>query len=488
MSLKTNDRIANIFLYVYHSSDNLLPLATFPTQVSDIEQHSFKYIFYQSIIVKLKKIITTSSSIVLLATTTSSLATTGYFSLGYGPKSTAMAGAVVAAPQDATIAAVNPAGIGSVGDRVDLSVMLFSPIREASLDPRAVGGTFEVRQKSSRDFFAIPAGGISSKINDEFSWGLSVYGNGGMNTTYSRNIYDETLAVLQNPAVSEGTTTGMANTGELMIDLGQAVFAPTISYKVTPNHTFGISALLGVQYFKAKGLGNFQGFTTPGSTDLTDTGYDFAYGAGVRLGWLGKIHEKITLGVAGSSPIYMTEFHKYSDLFAEQGGFDIPANFTAGIAFKPVSELLMSFDYQRIFYGSVNSIANIGPTLGPRIPAGQGSLGESNGLGFGWQDINVYRLGLKYQYNSQWSVSAGYSWNDRPFEADQLLFNIISPAVNTKHATFGISYSPDKSSEWNLAYQHAFKETMSTNKTAFGVPGSVSMYQNAIEIGYSWKF
>ena len=443
---------------------------------------------------KTKSIITKVASLFLLVISQCSFATTGYFSLAYGPKSSAMAGAVVAAPQDATISAVNPAGMAVIGDRADISLMLFSPIREASLDPRSIGGNFEVKQKSSRDFFLIPNGGISSKITDKLSWGLSVYGNGGMNTTYSRNIYDETMAVVfsGSPAtVPEGTTTGMANTGELMIDMGQAVFAPTLSYKLTENHSFGISALLGVQYFKAKGLGNFQGFTTPGSTDLTDTGYDFSYGAGVRVGWLGKVHPKVTLGLAGASPIYMTEFHKYSDLFAEQGGFDIPANLTAGIAFRPVSELLMSFDYQRIFYGSVNSISNNGPVpsgSGPSIPAGQGRLGANNGLGFGWQDINVYRLGLKYQYNSNWSVSAGYSWNDRPFEADQLLFNIISPAVNTKHATFGFSYSPDKSSEWSVAYQHAFKETMSTSQTAFGVPGSVSMYQNAIEIGYSLKF
>ncbi len=441
---------------------------------------------------KLKSIITACACFFLLAANQPSLATTGYFSLGYGPKSSAMAGAVVAVPQDATIAAVNPAGIVEVGNRTDLSLMLFSPIREASLDPRAAGGTFEVRKKSSRDFFLIPAGGIASKISDNLSWGLSVYGNGGMNTTYSRNIYDETFAVLgagENARfVPAGSTTGMPNTGELMIDLGQMLFAPTLSYQLTPNHSFGISALLGVQYFKAKGLGNFQGFANAGATDLTDNGYDFAYGAGVRVGWLGKIHPMVTLGVAGSSPVYMTEFHKYSDLFAEKGGFDIPANFTAGIAVRPITGLVMSFDFQRIFYGSVNSIANKGAAVGPRIPAELGALGESNGIGFGWSDINVYRLGLKYQINSSWSVSAGYSWNDQPFEADQLLFNIISPAVNTKHMTFGFSYSVDKESEWSVSYRHAFKETMSTNQTAFGVPGSVSMYQNAIEIGYSWKF
>lgn len=433
-----------------------------------------------------------SASLLLLAATQPTLATTGYFALGYGPKSSAMAGAVVAAPQDATIAAVNPAGIGAVGNRADISIMLFSPHRDASLDPRAIGGAFEVKEKSSRDFFAIPAGGITQKINEQLSWGLSIYGNGGMNTTYSRNIYDETFAVLgagpNAGLVPEGSKTGFPNTGELSIDLAQMIIAPTLSYNVSSNHTFGISALLGVQYFRAKGLGDFQSFAKPGATDLTSNGYDFAYGAGVRIGWLGKVHQKVTLGIAGSSPVYMTEFHKYSDLFAENGGFDIPANITAGIAFKPIENVLMTFDYQRIFYGSVNSISNKGPLVGPAIPAGQSFLGAKNGLGFGWNDINVYRLGVKYQYDDSWSVSAGYSWNDRPFESDQLLFNVISPAVNTQHVTFGISYKLDEQSELSLSYQHAFNETVSSNQTAFGVPGSVSMYQNSIEIGYSWAF
>jgi len=54
--------------------------------------------------------------------------------------------------------------------------------------------------------------------------------------------------------------------------------------------------------------------------------------------------------------------------------------------------------------------------------------------------------------------------------------------------TFGLSYSPSEFGEWNLSYQHAFKEHVSSEQTAFGVPGSLSMYQNAFEIGYSWKF
>ncbi|MDP7562673.1 MAG: outer membrane protein transport protein [Methylococcales bacterium] len=448
-------------------------------------------------------------SLILLGIASQASATTGYFALGYGPKSNGMAGAVVAAPQDATTSAVNPAGMSLIEERADFSLMLFSPIREAALDPRVVGGSFEVRKKSKRDFFVIPNGGFKYQLNDQLSWGISFYANGGMNTTYTRNIFDETYAVLgaaqqgggaAAAAVPTGTKTGMANTGTLQIDMGQGIIAPTLSYQITPEHSFGIAPLIGVQYFKAKGLGNFQGFTkNQTGTDLTNRTYDFAYGAGIRAGWIGQVHPMVTLGASASSKIYMTEFHQYSDLFAENGGFDIPANFTTGIALHPRSDLTLSFDYERIFYGDVKSIANKGPVFnptspfagggpGPDLPAGYTTLGADNGIGFGWDDIDVFRIGLQYEVNQDLTLRAGYSWNDRPFGGDQLLFNVIAPAVTNKHMTFGLSYSPSEFGEWNLSYQHAFKEHVSSEQTAFGVPGSLSMYQNAFEIGYSWKF
>ena len=413
-------------------------------------------------------------SLILLGIASQASATTGYFALGYGPKSNGMAGAVVAAPQDATTSAVNPAGMSLIEERADFSLMLFSPIREAAL-----GNNLEVRKKSKRDFFVIPNGGFKYQLNDQLSWGISVYANGGMNTTYTRNIFHETA----------GKPVEATNIGTLQIDMGQGIIAPTLSYQITPEHSFGIAPLIGVQYFKAKGLGNFIGFTeNSAGTDLTDTAYDFAYGTGIRAGWIGQIHPMVTLGASASSKIYMTEFHQYSDLFAENGGFDIPANFTTGIALHPRSDLTLSFDYERIFYGDVKSIANKGPILGPAIPVGQSVLGADNGIGFGWDDIDVFRIGLQYEVNQDLTLRAGYSWNDRPFGGDQLLFNVIAPAVTNKHMTFGLSYSPSEFGEWNLSYQHAFKEHVSSEQTAFGVPGSLSMYQNAFEIGYSWKF
>ena len=462
-------------------------------------------------------------TIALLSTFSSNtFATTGYFGLGYGPKSTGMAGTVMAAPQDAMIASNNPAGMGLVGERGDFSIRLFSPIREAELDTSVVGANFKVNSESERDFFVIPNFGITKQINKNTWAGLTVYANGGMNTSYDTNVYDQASAVLGAFAVGgsgaaatvpAGTTTGMSDTGTLGVDLAQLIIAPTLTFQIQPKHTIGVSLLIGVQRFEAYGMGNFQCFTptgtvnnpaacspgtggplTPGfvpSEKLTNNGHEWSYGAGVRVGWVGQVHPRVTLGAAAASKIYMTEFDDYSELFAGQGDFDIPGNISAGIAFHATPELTVAFDYERIFYSNVNSIGNTGPIptpFGPGFPTGSGLLGQDNGLGFGWEDISIYRLGMKYDVKPNWIVRGGYSYNESPIPDDQILFNVIAPAVNKHHATFGFTYTPSSSSEWTFAYIHAFEEEQKTSQSPFGIPASIGMYQNSLELGYSWKF
>ncbi len=474
-----------------------------------------------------KNLVSTTLLLCVMLYYSNAHSTVGYFALGYGPKSTSMAGATVAAPQSAMAGAINPAGMALVGERVDLSLRSFSPIRDASLDTSSITGNFDVHDKSDMTWFFIPGAGFTKQITNDLWFGLTAYGNGGMNTSYSSNIYDQSSAILgafaaagggaagasAAAAVPQGTGTGTPDTGRLGVDFSQMIVAPTLSFKIHPKHSIGISALLAAQVFEAKGLGNFQCFTqtgftkntaacspggfgpaTPGfikSRYLTDNGREWSFGAGVRIGWVGEIHPMVTLGGSLSSKIYMTEFKDYKELFAENGGFDVPAQFQVGIAIKPLDTLQLTFDFQRIFYGDVKAIANQGPVasaFGPSIPAGSGLLGQKNGLGFGWQDINVYRFGALYNYNKHLTIRAGYSWNESPIPDSDLLFNIIAPAVITQHASIGLTYNHNESHEWHLTYTHGFHENQDQNVSAFGTPASLSMHQNAIEIGYSWNY
>src|ERR1035438_5403943 len=78
--------------------------------------------------VDLKKLL---ALIMLLAIPAS--ATDGYFSTGYGIKQVGQGGAGIAFPQDSLAAATNPAGMVFLGDRFDVGLTWFRPIRGSSI-------------------------------------------------------------------------------------------------------------------------------------------------------------------------------------------------------------------------------------------------------------------------------------------------------------------------------------------------------------------
>lgn len=409
----------------------------------------------------------------------SASATNGYFGAAYGPNARGMAGAVTALPQDSMAAAVNPAGMAHVGNRADVNIEVFSPDRDASTG--AVAGQKVV---SDLNGFIIPSGGYVQNIDDKLTAGITIYANGGMNTSYE----------------DEGTATGVNQFGvadRLGVDLAQLIFAPTIAYKLNENHTVGASLLVGYQTFKAYGLQSFAGFTASGTTNnLTNQGYDDAWGLGLRVGWQGKMSENITLGAAYSSKIYMDEFDKYSELFAEQGDFDIPANWSVGIAAKVTPKSTVTFDIQHIEYSDVKAIANKGPSVTNPNPfgEGQGPLGADNGLGFGWDDMTIFKLGFVYDHDANFTYRLGVSHGDQPIGDDDALFNVLAPAVPETHITAGFTYRPTgkDDNEVTVAFMHAVRNEVKNDAgNAFfagGAPTEISMYQNAVEIGYSWKF
>jgi hypothetical protein len=55
----------------------------------------------------------------------------------------------------------------------------------------------------------------------------------------------------------------------------------------------------------------------------------------------------------------MTEFDDYKGLFAENGDFDIPAMLNLGLSFKVRPDLVLAFDWQRIFYNEIAAVGQL---------------------------------------------------------------------------------------------------------------------------------
>lgn len=395
-------------------------------------------------------------------------ATNGYFSHGYGMKAKGMAGVGIALPQDSIAAATNPAGMVLVGDRTDLGIDLFMPSRESNIAGNMFGadGTYS---GNGRSRFLIPEIGYNKMLNSNMSLGVSVYGNGGMNTRY-----------LNNPFAAFG------GIGEAGVNLEQLFIAPTWAMKLNPQHSIGVSLNLVRQTFEARGLQPFAGMSSDPSA-LTNNGKDTSTGAGLKLGWNGEITPELTMGATYQPKTRMGKFSKYAGLFAEQGGFDIPATYGLGFAHKTTPTTTFAFDYQAIQYGGVASIANTNAAGGP--------LGADNGAGFGWKNVKVYKIGITEVKSETLTMRIGYSYNSQPIQESQTMFNILAPGVVQSHVTLGATWNMSKQNELTVGYMHAFeKKVNGSGSIAPGMPpgmgggeANIQMHEDSLGVAYSWK-
>ena len=396
---------------------------------------------------------------------TNAQATDGYFAHGYGVKSQGMGGVGIALPQDALAAATNPAGMGLIGDRVDFGVTWFRPQRESELANTAFDGKYDANDTEN---FLIPEFGYNRQINPDVTLGVSVYGNGGMNTDYKKSV-----PLLGN------TSSG--------VDLIQVFIAPTATWKINDSNTIGVAVNLAYQRFEAKGLEKFDNASSEQPGKVTNNGHDSSYGAGVHIGWIGQLNDMVTLGAKYQSKTYMSKFDQYKGLFAEGGDFDIPETYGLGIAIKATSALTLAADVQRINYSDVDSVGN---SINNLLLKGQ-KLGTKNGPGFAWKDVTAVKVGASYAWNENLTLRAGYNHTTQPIRSSETLFNILAPGVVQDHITLGASYVLPNKSELSFFYMHAFEEKVrGTGAVPLGLGGgdvNLKMYQDSFGVAYGWK-
>ena len=273
-------------------------------------------------------------------------ATNGYFSHGFSTKEKGLAGAGTAFSQDSMAAANNPAGMAFVGERMDLGLQLFSPsprgytVTGAPPVPGGAGVTvidpttggcdanftlpngacappFSVNPgsvDSENDFFLIPHFGYNWQLKNDSTVGVSVYGNGGMNTEYksgSATLPDAST----NPLLPIEELSGTYGAGTAGINLAQLFINVSFAKKINAKHAFGGSLLLVGQRMIIQGVDNFGQFSLD-PDNLSGNRKSDSFGAGLKVGYQGQVAKRVRLGVAYQSKISMTELDEYKGLLA----------------------------------------------------------------------------------------------------------------------------------------------------------------------------
>ena len=426
-------------------------------------------------------------------------ATNGYFLPGFGIRSQGMGGVGIAYGRDSLSTAANPANAVNTGMRGDLGFAVFNPERHATVGDPAGGGSFfgfSGNTESDAKYFLMPEMGFSMPLDDKLHVALAVVGNGGMNTTYSENFFS--YRPTQTPPVDS----------KVGVDMMQLLVPISVAYKVNEHHSVGASLVLAETRFRAYGLGAFPFFETLGynitadPNHITNNGFDYSYGAGVKLGWLGNfMDDRLSVGLTYASKTYMTKFDKYRGLFAEQGDFDIPENYGIGIAIKPVKNLVIAADVLRINYNDVASVGNPGPTTTtysgfvPSFAEGFGILsildksketGNDAGMGFGWKNQTVYKLGIQYGVNNRLQVRAGYNYGRTPIPNNQLTFNLLAPATVERHYSLGFTYRANENLEVTGAYMYAASHSQSGCSQSILNCVEFDMHQNMFGMTLGW--
>lgn len=329
--------------------------------------------------------------------------------------------------------------------------------------------------------------GFAKRINERWSWGVTIYGNGGLNTNYA----DDTgvPGTNQNPARC-GNRPGnfFFGCGELGFDLAQVLIAPTLAWRASPKHGFGISPLLAFQRFSAYGLQAFEPLSTR-PNDVSNNGYDKSLGAGVRVGWYGELLPQLKAGIAYSSRVYMQRFDRYDGLLADGGRFDIPSVSNVGLAYSPFERVTLGLDFRRIFYGEIRALAN-GVQNSLLDPVNQ-PLGSRNGSGFNWRHQSNYHGVIAFKASPTWTLRAGFAWGRRP-QADNdinsVSFNMLTPNP-IRNITAGFTKQMKGNQELSFAYGRYLKGFyQGPSATPVGGQERVRAFVDTFMVSWSWRF
>ena len=432
-----------------------------------------------------------------------SFATNGYFTHGKSIIEKAQSGAGIAQVNTNFGLNLNPAQLNS-SEQVsgfEIGTVLFSPSREYSVtgQPSVPVGTFCGNQcpfsigngsqtiTSDNELFLIPQFGVRYQLDDVSHVNFSFFANGGMNSEYEGG---SAQLAPEGTSIKLDGTFGDDTTG---VDLAQIFTVLTYSRNVfNDNLAIGASVFYAYQQIEIKGLKNFAGFST-NPMALSEEGLDSSNGIGWRLGGQYKVTSTFNVAATYQAKVSMSRFDNYAGLFAQQGKFDIPSSWTLGLAYKTSQKSELLFDFQTINYSEVASVANSISQLTngscmptPQGGVGVGCLGGEQGAGFGWQDMDIYKLAYKVDYSEQLTLRVGVSKTEQPIAKQEVLFAILTPAVIEYHYTLGASYQLASKNYLHLSLMYAPENSLS-DQNNFDPNQEITVAMSQLELGFSYQ-
>ncbi len=350
---------------------------------------------------------------------------------GYGIKSAGMGGASIALPLDPSAAANNPAGMAFVPSSFTQNLVVFKGQSTVSI----FNSPFD-----DNSTVIAPEGGANWVLSPTMTVGLTGSGSGA-GVDFGKPL----------PFLGKGNLTASQKVLEVI---------PSVTWKVQPDLALGLGVIFAWQQV------NLQGSPFP------DHGTQTATGIGARLGMQWNASPEFSLGATYKMKTLMGKLGEYGDAgnaFAySDGKLDLPAEYGLGVAWKASPAVTLAADYVVIQYGDVK--ANQDPN-GP-----------------GWKDQPVMRLGVSWEVNPTWTLRGGYSSNKLQIDGSRTAQNMLTPAVNDRSYTFGVSMKIDTVSDVSFSLEDNPAATLNDTGATPGPVSSITSKTQVMRIGYQRAF
>lgn len=395
--------------------------------------------------------------VILLSAMASSilLATNGDNLISLGAESRAMGGTGVAMPMGTDSVFKNPSWLADVkGTEAMFGATLFMPDVKSTVEPLMGGDGKEATSKA--DLSLIPAVAHAGRINEDFAYGVGMFGVSGMGTDYRNE-------------------TGARGQNNMRTNFQYMRFVPSIAYK---NEDLRLGAGLTLAY-GALDMSTVLGTNPmdPATYAQRGGGMSDDFGFGFQLGAGYSITPEINLGAFYQSEVG-TEYENVFD-FNMDGQYDNlklsqPAEYGVGVGYNN-GTYRVSLDVKQIQWSDADGYDS-----------------------FGWDDQTVIALGAGYKVNPSLELRAGYSQADSPIDesftaatvggtpmpAENVgYFNMMGfPAISETHITVGLGYQFSDKIGIDVAYVHSPKETLSALNM------QVSNEQNSVSGALKYKF
>lgn len=419
----------------------------------------------------------------------SAWATNGMLIEGYGPVPLSMGGAAQAYDNGTAAMMNNPATLqmGDNGTQFNIAVGMLGP------------QVTSMGEKSGGTSYWMPALGWVRK-NDQFSYGVGVFGQGGMGTEYkagSMNAAGTNQPVRSELSVGRVIAPVSVKLSE-RVNLGATLDYTWASLDMRMAALFsqmgGMSPMPTGQFASMMGAIGQGQMPAPQTVRIDFSNSNDFTGSAKSTGFTGKLGgtyeatKDLKLGASYQLKTHLGDMKTGASGASLTMGqslpgrtvvhdFQMPAVLAAGAAWTPAPNLLLVADVKRIDWSGV--MKNFHMTF----ESSQGLGTMSFTMPQNWKDQTVVSLGGAYRVNEAWTLRAGYSRSTNP--VPDATVHPLFPAIVKDHCTAGLGYRLGSGMSIDAAVSHAPKVTVNAGMLG-GAP--ISHSQTNFQLLFSARY